>query len=400
MTEVALTGLGTYVPDVVVTGEEIASASGIPEDVVVEKMGLREKRVCPSDDDHATDMSTKAARNALADADLDPEALDLVLYHGSEYKDHVVWSAAANVAERIGATNAYATESYTLCAGAPIALRQVAAQIRAGDVDRALLVSASREADLVDYENERSSFMFNFGSGASAFVVEVASRTDAERSSGTGREQGERPDDASGEGRPASGQRPRDDAADSQPTVDDHAPADAATPAGERARALVRESAAVTDGSFSMDVVMPAGGSKHPPSRETVDADEPMHTLDVPDPDGMKERLGDVSLRNYLDVADDALAKSGYDRDDVDFVAVTHMKRSFHEYLLDELGVDPTTDSYYLDEYGHVQSVDQALAVEEALAADPPRLQSGDVVLFLAAGTGYTWAATVLEWQG
>ena len=363
MTEVCVTGIGTYVPDVVVTGEEIASASGIPEHVVVEKMGLREKRVCPSDDDHATDMSATAARTALADADLDPGDVELVLYHGSEYKDHVVWSAAANVAERIGAENAYATESYTLCAGAPIALRQVAAQIRAGDVDRALLVSASREEDLVNYENERSSFMFNFGSGASAMVVERA---------------------------------------DSQPTTDTDAgaSADAATLASERARALVRESAAVTDGSFSMDVVMPAGGSKHPPSRETVDADEPMHTLDVPDPDGMKERLGDVSLRNYLDVADDALTKSGYDRDDVDFVAVTHMKRSFHEYLLSELGVDPSTDSYYLDEYGHVQSVDQALAVEEALDATPPRLEAGDVVLFLAAGTGYTWAATVLEWQG
>jgi 3-oxoacyl-[acyl-carrier-protein] synthase-3 len=350
MTEVALTGLGTYVPDIVVTGEEIASASGVPEHVVVEKMGLREKRVCPSNADHVTDMSAKAAREALADANLDPERVDLVLYHGSEFKDHVVWSAAANVAERVGATEAYATESYTLCAGAPIAFRQVAAQILAGDVSTALLVSASREEDLVDYGNERSSFMFNFGSGASAFVLEDA---DSQSDGGS-------------------------------------------SPAGERARAFVRESAAVTDGSFSMDVVMPAGGSKQPPSVETVR--QGLHTLDVPNPDDMKERLGDVSLRNYLDVADDALAASGYDRDDVDFVAVTHMKRSFHEYLLDELGVDESTASYYLDEYGHVQSADQALAVEKALDADPPRVEGGDVVLFLAAGTGYTWAATVLEW--
>ncbi|WP_227134168.1 3-oxoacyl-[acyl-carrier-protein] synthase III C-terminal domain-containing protein [Halorubellus salinus] len=379
MTEVCLTGFGTYVPSIVVTGEEIATASGVPEDVVVEKMGVREKRVCPSDDDHATDMSAKAARDALDDADLDPASLDLVLYHGSEYKDHVVWSAAANIAERIGADGAYATESYTLCAGAPIALRQVAAQIRAGDVDRALLVAASREEDLVDYENERSSFMFNFGSGASAYVVEHASRSDAERS---------------------SGQRPRDAGDGTATDGGDAAAASAELPASERARAVVRESAAVTDGSFSMDVVMPAGGSKHPPSAETVSAEEPMHTLDVPDPDGMKQRLGDVSLRNYLDVADDALAKSGYDREDLDFVAVTHMKRSFHDLLLSELGVDVSTASYYLDEYGHVQSVDQALAVEEALHADPPRLDGGDVVLFLAAGTGYTWAATVLEWVG
>ncbi|MFC7137836.1 3-oxoacyl-ACP synthase [Halobaculum litoreum] len=335
---VGLTGLGTYVPEAVLTGVEIAERSGIPEEVVVEKMGMREKRVCPPDDDHVSDMSVAAGREALADAGVDAADLDLVLYHGSEFKDHVVWSAAADVAERLGADGAYAHESYTLCAGAPIAIRHTAAQIRVGDADRALLVTASREEDLVDYTDGDASFMFNFGSGAAAVVLE-------------------------------------------------------ADPAPERTRAVVRESAAVTDGSFSRDVVMPAGGSRDPPSRETVAAGE--HTLTVPDPDGMKARLADVSAPSFLSVADDALAASGYERADVDFLALTHMKRSFHEYLCAELGVDES-ERYYLADYGHVQSADQALALREGL--DRGRVGDGDAVLFLAAGTGYTWAATVLEW--
>jgi len=337
---VAVTGLGTYLPERRRSGADIAAQSGIPEAVVVEKMGVREKRVPPPDDDHATDMCVAAAREALADADCDPAELDLVLYHGSEYKDHVVWSAAAAVAEELGAADAYATESYTLCAGWPVAVRSVRAQIATGDVDRALLVGASREEDLVDYENERSSFMFNFGSGACATVLE----------------------------RPAAATEPR---------------------------ALVRESAAITDGSFADDVVMPAGGSKQPPTHGTVEAG--LHTLDVPDPDGMKERLDEVSLDNFLAVADDALAKSGYDRDDVDFLALVHMKRSFHEALVDALGLDPDREAYYLDEYGHVQSVDQVLAM--AAAVDRGLIEAGDVVLCLAAGTGYTWAGTVLDWR-
>ena len=73
------------------------------------------------------------------------------------------------------------------------------------------------------------------------------------------------------------------------------------------------------------------------------------------------------------------------------------MKRSFHEYLCGELGVDDD-QQYYLDDYGHVQSADQALALAEGL--DRNRVGDGDVILFLAAGTGYTWAATVLEWTG
>jgi len=335
---VSLTGYGVYTPGGTVTGEEIAAESGVPEDVVVEKMGITEKHVCPPDDDHVTDMSVKAAEDALADAGVDPGELDLVLYHGSEYKDHVVWSAAANVAERLGADGAFATESYTLCAGAPLALRQTRAQLRTGDVDRALLVSASREEDLVDYGDDDASFMFNFGSGASAFVLERN--------------------------------------------------------AGDRARAVVHESAAVTDGSFSEDVVMPAGGSKRPPSHETVDAG--LHTLTVTS-DDMKERIAPVSGPNFLEVADDALAASGLTREDLDFVALTHMKRSFHDHLTDELGVG-ADGQHYLDEYGHVQSVDQALALDEGLRAG--KIEGGDTVLFLAAGTGYTWAATALEWRG
>jgi 3-oxoacyl-[acyl-carrier-protein] synthase-3 len=335
---VCLTGYGVYTPDRVVTGEEIAAESGIPADVVVEKMGVREKHVCPPDDDHATDMSVKAAEEALTDADVDPADLDLVLYHGSEYKDYVVWSAAANVAERLGADDAFATESYTLCAGAPLAIRQTRAQLQTGDVDTALLVSASREEDLVDYGDEDASFMFNFGSGASAMVLE------------------------------------RD--------------------AGDRTRAVVHESAAITDGSFSEDVIMPAGGSKRPPSHDTVD--EGLHTLTVAS-DDMKERIAPVSGPNFLEVADDALGASGLTREDVDFAAITHMKRSFHDWLADELGL-PADGHHYLDGYGHVQSVDQLLALDEGLAAG--NVSEGDVVLFLAAGTGYTWAATALEWRG
>ena len=334
---VCLTGLGVYTPESVVTGAQIAEESGIPADVVTEKMGVREKRVCPPDDDHATDMCVQAAEDALEDAAVDPDDIDLVLYHGSEYKDYVVWSAAANVADRLGADNAYATESYTLCAGAPIALRQVRAQLQTGDVDSALLVAASREEDLVDYGDEEASFMFNFGSGASAFVLE------------------------------------RD--------------------AGDRTRAVVHESAAVSDGSFSEDVVMPAGGSVRPPTEQTVAAG--LHTLTVAS-DDMKERMADVSAPNFLSVADDALSKSGFARADLDFAAITHMKRSFHEYLAGELGLDDD-GHHYLDEYGHVQSVDQALALSEAL--EDGTVDDGDVVLFLAAGTGYTWSATAMEWR-
>jgi 3-oxoacyl-[acyl-carrier-protein] synthase-3 len=336
---VSITGYGVYVPPDTVTGPEIAERSGVPADVVVEKMGIKEKHVCQSDADHVTDMGVKAARTALADAEVDATDLDLVCYHGSEYKDYIVWSAAADIAHRLGAQTAYAQETYALCAGTPITLRQVGAQIASGDVRRALLIGASREEDLVDYTDQDASFMFNFGSGASAYVLE--------------------------------------------------------SEAGDRTRAELLGHDSVTDGSFSRDVIMPAGGSRRPPTHETID--ETLHTLTVPDPDDMGERLGEVTLDNFLAVTDGALGAADLDRADLDYVALTHMKRSFYETLLEELGLSPA-QSHYLDEYGHVQSVDQALALEEGLESGA--ITEGDVVLFLAAGTGYTWAASVLRWEG
>ena len=338
---VGLTGYGIYRPDERISAGEIAAESGIPEDVVRNKMGIEEKRVCPDGADHVTDMCLTAAERALDDAGVAPAELDLLLYHGSEYKDYIVWSAAADIAHRLGAESAAATENHTLCASAPVSIQRTKAQLAVGQIDTALHVSASREEDIVEYSDTDASFMFNFGSAGSAYVLE-------------------------------------------------------ADPGPKRNRASVRASDTISDGSFAEDVVMPAGGSRNPPSRETVAAGQ--HTVTVQAPEDMGERMASVSEENFMSVADAALTASGYERTDVDFLALTHMKRSFSESLCENFGLDLTTESYYLSEYGHVQSTDQLLALDEGHRAG--RLDAGDVVLFLAAGTGYTWAATVLEWHG
>jgi 3-oxoacyl-[acyl-carrier-protein] synthase-3 len=71
------------------------------------------------------------------------------------------------------------------------------------------------------------------------------------------------------------------------------------------------------------------------------------------------------------------------------------MKRSMHEALLERLGVDESRAAY-LDDTGHMSGVDPLFALDRAARARA--LVDGDLVLLLAAGTGYTWAATLLRW--
>ncbi|MEX2457737.1 MAG: 3-oxoacyl-ACP synthase [Actinomycetota bacterium] len=146
-----------------------------------------------------------------------------------------------------------------------------------------------------------------------------------------------------------------------------------------------------TDGAFSPFVRVPAGGSVHPASHETVDAR--MHFLDVSDPAAMKEGLDPVTIKNFVSVARDALERSGLGPEDLDVLLPIHMKPSIHRTLLTELGCER---SIYLDRNGHMSAVDPLFSL--ALARDRGLLTSGDVVMLLAAGTGYTWAASVLRW--
>jgi 3-oxoacyl-[acyl-carrier-protein] synthase-3 len=71
------------------------------------------------------------------------------------------------------------------------------------------------------------------------------------------------------------------------------------------------------------------------------------------------------------------------------------MKRSFYLEILKAVGL--TADqSVYLEDYGHIQSVDQVLALELGLAQG--KIKPGDLIVLAGAGTGYTWSAVSIRW--
>jgi 3-oxoacyl-[acyl-carrier-protein] synthase-3 len=107
----------------------------------------------------------------------------------------------------------------------------------------------------------------------------------------------------------------------------------------------------------------------------------------------MKEGLDVVSLPNFVAAAEGALARSGLTLADVDYLCGIHMKRSMHEEIVGALGV---ARAAYLDDTGHMSGVDPLLGLDRAVRAG--EVSDGDLVLLLAAGTGYTWAASVIRW--
>src|SRR5213075_776868 len=153
------------------TAAEVGERSSIPEQVIVEKFGLRGKHIA-AEDEHVSDLSVRAAERLVSESGVDPDELDVVMYYGSMWKDYAVWQAAPWIAHRIGATRAYAVEYDNVSCGTPVALRIARDMLLAeDDIDTILVVAACRESYLLDYGNERSRFMFNFGDGAVAGLL-------------------------------------------------------------------------------------------------------------------------------------------------------------------------------------------------------------------------------------
>jgi 3-oxoacyl-[acyl-carrier-protein] synthase-3 len=169
--KVGLAGTAAYLPERWMPAAEIADLSGIPENVLVEKFGLRGKHIAASDE-HVSDLSVHAAEALLAESGLDPAAIDVVMYFGSMWRDYPVWQASPHIAHRLGATNALAVEYDNVSHGAAMAVRVARDLLRAEEeLGTILLVGGCRESYLLDYTNERSRFMFSFGDGAVAALL-------------------------------------------------------------------------------------------------------------------------------------------------------------------------------------------------------------------------------------
>lgn len=334
LTQVGIAGFGTYFPSKIEVAADLAEPSGIPADILHQKMGIRQRHIA-GERDTVSYMASQASHNALEMAGISPEQINMVISHGSEYKDHVIWNAAGKIQHNVGAVNAFGFEMYALCAGAPIAMQTARSMMLADPtLEYVLLAAGSRENDLISLGNPRARFMYNFGAGGGAMVFQRGATKN-----------------------------------------------------------LVLGASAITDGSLSETVMLTrepdALGSEHPIKGDYHGM------LDVQNAEMMADVLGESSLPNFIRVIREAAEKSGASLEDVKFLGITHMKRSFYLQILEAVGLTPE-QGVYLEDYGHIQSVDQVIALQ--LGLEQGKIKAGDLIVLAGAGTGYTWSAIAIRW--
>jgi len=338
---VGIVSVGTYSPKQFITAQEIAAISGLPEAVIRDKMGIQRKFVGDANE-HPNEMGIKAALDCLSKTDIPAEEIDVVLCSTEEWKEYLLWTAGIDLAYQIGAKRAWAMDLHTRCATTVNAMKLAKDMMIADpEINTILIAGGYKVSDFINLRNARTSFMWNIGCGGGAMLL----RKNWERNHVLGTH-------------------------------------------------------LIADGFMSKHAIIPASGTVQPPSDQARAQD--LCYFDLVEPDAMKNRLNAVSMDNWLKCVDEALRKSGakpdgspYTRADLGFANILLIKPSAHREMLGHLGLRED-QSVYLGEYGHTGEQDAMFAIVEGLKQG--RLKDGDLMVIVAAGIGYVWAAGIVRW--
>ena len=166
---VKIIGTGSYVPDNVVTNDDLSNLVETSDEWITKRVGIKERRV--SVNDTTLDMGYKAALDALENANVTSADIDLIIA-ATISSDAACPSLACMIQNKIGASDCMAFDVSAACSGFLFALETAMGYIERKKAKKILLVCAERMSKLLDW-SDRSTCVI-FGDGAAAVVLEAS----------------------------------------------------------------------------------------------------------------------------------------------------------------------------------------------------------------------------------
>ncbi|MFP4028212.1 MAG: beta-ketoacyl-ACP synthase III [Candidatus Brocadiia bacterium] len=165
---VEFAGLGSYVPDKVLTNYDLEKMVDTSDEWITKRTGIKERRLV-ADHQATSDLAVAAAKQALDDAELAPEDVD-VLTVCTCTPDHFFPATACLVQDAIGATNAVCYDLEAACSGFVFGTTQAAGMVQSGIAKNALVIGAESLSRFTDFEDRRSCILFGDGAGAAVLT--------------------------------------------------------------------------------------------------------------------------------------------------------------------------------------------------------------------------------------
>ncbi|MBX3731429.1 MAG: ketoacyl-ACP synthase III [Verrucomicrobiae bacterium] len=165
---VSITGMGSYVPERVLTNAELARMVDTTDEWITTRTGIRERRLA-ADGEATSDLATMAGRRALAAAGVRPEEVDLIIV-ATLTPDMLFPSTACLVQHRLGAVRAAAFDIEAACSGFVYALDIASHFVASHTFNTVLVIGAEKMSSVIDWKDRGTCVLF--GDGAGAAVVQ------------------------------------------------------------------------------------------------------------------------------------------------------------------------------------------------------------------------------------
>jgi 3-oxoacyl-[acyl-carrier-protein] synthase III len=161
---VGIWGMGTYVPETVVTNHDLEKRMDTSDEWIRTRTGIRERRIA-SDDIKTSHMSFNAAKEAIDNAGISPEELDMIIV-ATVTPDQDFPSISSMLQYQLGAVNASAMDIGAACAGYIYGLVTGKQFIENGTYKHVLVIGTERLSQTVNWEDRNTAVLFGDGSGA------------------------------------------------------------------------------------------------------------------------------------------------------------------------------------------------------------------------------------------
>jgi 3-oxoacyl-[acyl-carrier-protein] synthase-3 len=329
-----IVGTGMYVPDRVVTNDELASLMDTTDEWIRQRTGIEERRYIEPGQQPA-DLACAATKRALEAAQLGPEDIDcIVLTTLSSQADFP--GTSFFLQDQLGLSDTPCFDVRAQCSGFLFGLAVANGFIRSGMYRRVLVVGCEVHSTGIDISDTGRDVAVIFGDGAGAALLEATE------------------DDSNGSG--------------------------------------LLEIRLHAEGKFAKKLWVEAPGSGFMPTRLSHELiDEGRH---FPQMEG--RFVFKHAVRRMPEVLLETLNAASLKLEDVDLFLFHQANLRINEFVMEQMGIPAERCSNNIQRYGNCSSASIPILLDEAARAG--RLEPGQIVSMTGFGSGFTWASAVLRW--
>jgi 3-oxoacyl-[acyl-carrier-protein] synthase-3 len=175
MRRARIVGTGAYLPARVVTNDELSRTVETSHEWIVQRTGSEQRHIA-ADGEMTSDLACAAAREALRNAELDADRLDLIIV-ATTTPDHTFPACATAVQAKLGADRAVAFDVQAVCSGFVYAVAVADNFVKAGQAENVLVIGAETFSRLLDWGDRRTCVLFGDGAGAVVLRAEEGTGT-------------------------------------------------------------------------------------------------------------------------------------------------------------------------------------------------------------------------------